>query len=299
MSISDGPANARLHERVAAKVSELTSTERRVAEYMAQNPDVVATGSASDLARATGTSDATVVRTARSLGYAGLPELRREVIDTVIGRRDPARVLGHRLGRLAENGNDLDRVIADSVAMLQELRVRIDPEQWAAAVEALSGASEVFSYGIGPAGCVAEYLTIMLNRIGVSSRSSTVTGFRLADDLLGITPGDTVVVFAPLRRFREVDVVLRHANSVDAKTIVATEALGLALADQSDTVLATPQTSTNTASETFASFLLAHALVLSVAARRDGSVATMQLLNELRSEVAGPNLDVGTSSSIT
>lgn len=287
--------NVRLHERVAAKAEELTSTERRVAEYMAQNPDVAATSSASELAQATGTSDATVVRTARSLGYTGLPELRREVIDTVVGRRDPAHVLGHRLGRLAENGNDLDRVIEDSVAMLQELSVRTDPDQWTAAVEALSGARQVFSYGIGPAGCVAEYLTIMLNRIGVSSRSSTVTGVRLADALLGIAQGDTVVVFAPLRRFREIDVVLQHARSVNAKTVVATEALGLALADQSDTVLATPQTSTNTASELFAPFLLAHALTLSVAARRDGSVATMQLLNELRAAVAGPNLDVRTS----
>ena len=104
-----------------------------------------------------------------------------------------------------------------------------------------------------------------------------------------------MVVFAPLRRFREIDVVLQHARSVNAKTVVATEALGLALADQSDTVLATPQTSTNTASELFAPFLLAHALTLSVAARRDGSVATMQLLNELRAAVAGPNLDVRTS----
>ena len=51
----------------------------------------------SDLARLLDSSDATVVRTAQALGYAGFPDLRRELIEAVRGKATPALRLGRGL----------------------------------------------------------------------------------------------------------------------------------------------------------------------------------------------------------
>src|SRR4051794_8975083 len=67
-----------LDERLAARRDALSPTEQRVADFFAQHREEAAFLSATEIAQRLGTSDATVVRTAQSLGYSGLQELKRE-----------------------------------------------------------------------------------------------------------------------------------------------------------------------------------------------------------------------------
>ena len=60
-----------------ARLQRVTSpAERRVAEYLIEAGSKAAPMSAQEIATVVGTSDATVVRAAKSLGYASLRELR-------------------------------------------------------------------------------------------------------------------------------------------------------------------------------------------------------------------------------
>ena len=86
-------------ERVGARLDSLSPRERAVTDFLLDRPSEAVTASAAELAARTGTSDATVVRTARSLGYGGLRELKRAIMDMLTTRRDPALVLDQRLER--------------------------------------------------------------------------------------------------------------------------------------------------------------------------------------------------------
>ena len=285
-------SSAALHERVAALGPGLSASERRVAQYMARNPDTVAVSSAAQMAEATGTSDATVVRTAKALGYPGLRELKRSVVTTLARRRNPAQVLDDRVGRISHEPDGLDRVLGDSLEVIVQLRETLDRESWDRAIAAVMNARRVFVYGIGPAGAVAEMLAVNLSRIGIETVRHSATGFRLADSLLSLSGDDAVLVFAPLRFFNEIEVVLQHAREVTATSVVITEDLGLSLAEQADIILSTPQSATTAASENLAGLTLAHALVLSAANQtHDRAVRTLELLNQLRARVAGRQLD--------
>lgn len=289
---STGLSAAALHERVAALSSSLSSSERRVAEYMARNPDAVAVSSAAEMAAASGTSDATVVRTAKALGYPGLRELKRSVVTTLARRRNPAQVLDDRVDRITRDDDGLDRVLTDSADIIEQLRGMLDRQSWGRAVEAVLSSRRVFVYGIGPAGAVAELLAVNLNRIGVEALQLSTTGFRLADGMLALSSDDLVLVFAPLRLFKEIDVIIQHAADVGATSVVVTEALGLSLSGRADILLSTPQSTTTAASENLAGLTLAHALVLAAASRtHDRAVDTLELLNHLRAQVAGAQLD--------
>ncbi len=63
--------------RAARLGGSLGAAGQRVAEFIAQKPAAVLAGSALELAANTGTSDATVIRTIQTLGYAGLADLKR------------------------------------------------------------------------------------------------------------------------------------------------------------------------------------------------------------------------------
>jgi DNA-binding MurR/RpiR family transcriptional regulator len=77
---------------VAAVSSELTPTERRIAEEVLAEPTLLAFGTVSDLANRVGTSRPTIVRFANKLGFEGYTQLQRHV------RSD----LSHRLARPSE-----------------------------------------------------------------------------------------------------------------------------------------------------------------------------------------------------
>src|SRR5262245_31626923 len=67
---------------LASRLDGLTgSAERAVAEFLLRQGPRAAAMSAREIATAVGTSDATVVRTAKSLGYASLRELRHALTD--------------------------------------------------------------------------------------------------------------------------------------------------------------------------------------------------------------------------
>lgn len=284
--------SAPLHERVAALAGGLSPSERVVAEFMAAYPQVVVASSASELGERTGTSDATVVRATKALGYPGYRELKRELLGTITSRRDLAVAMDVRLDRVAGEDNQLALVLDDTIALLGRLRDGLDPAAWQRAVDAVVAAPAVMTYGIGPAGTVAEHLCLSLKRIGVRARGVTLTGFRLADELLSLDRDEVVVVFAPVRRFREITVLVERAAEVGAKVVLVSERLGTALAPRVHAVLATPQSTTSTASETTAGMVLAHALTLAVAAAsRPGSVAALHTVNRLRAEVVGGELE--------
>src|SRR3954471_13492509 len=69
---------------------ELSPKERAVADFYAGHLEEAAFLSAAEIAERLGTSDATVVRAVKALGYTGIPELRRELIDALGARATPA-----------------------------------------------------------------------------------------------------------------------------------------------------------------------------------------------------------------
>ncbi|TCC32205.1 MurR/RpiR family transcriptional regulator [Kribbella sindirgiensis] len=281
-----------LHERISEVAATLTPSEAQVAAFIAGNPALVAVSSTVELGTYTSTSDATVVRTAKKLGYANFRELRRSALAASGRQRDPSKVLDDQLGRINSSGSGARRVLRDTADVLTQFEADLDELSWDRAVTAMAGAARVITYGIGPSGCIAEYLSICLNRAGVRSSNIRAAGFALADHLLDLSDRDVVVVFATMRRFREIDVVLNHAAKAGATTILVSETLGVALRDRVDIVLATPPTTTGTSDGVVTGMIVARALDLSVAAQNQtAAVGTMQRLNALRAEIVGGKLD--------
>ena len=284
--------NTPLHERIAALAGELTRTEADVAGFMAANPALVAVSSTAELAELTSTSDGTVIRTTKKLGYPNFRELRRSAL-AVSGRyRDPSKVLDDALDQITSADLGARKVLRDTAELLTGFEADLDASSWERAVAMMSSAGRVVTYGIGMSAAPADYLAIGLNRSGVPSTSVTATGLALADHVLGLGERDVVVLFATLRRFREIDVVIDLAAKAGAKTVLVTETQGEALRDRVDVVLATPSTITGTSDGVVMGMVVACALRLSVAAEDHSSaVATMERLNAVRAEIVGGAVD--------
>ena len=277
---TDGP----LRDRVTARLAELSPAERRVAEYLRDHVLEIVFATADEIGAATETSDATVIRTAKALGYSGLPELKREAGKRALGGVRPSARLRSRIDKAGrETSTLLDHVFAEATERLGETRRLITDEDFVAAVELVMGAREVVSFGLGPSELSAQYLTLRLRRLGRQARQITATGFRLADDLLGLRGSDVVVLYVPGRLINDVHVVLDHARSVGAAVILFSDALLPVLADRVTLTLTAVHSGSGFTGEGLSALLLTDCLALGIAAReRDHATATSELLNSLR-----------------
>ncbi|MET7998096.1 MurR/RpiR family transcriptional regulator [Amycolatopsis sp. NPDC005232] len=283
----DVPAS--LDERVVARQDALSASERRVARYLADHPDEVAFASADALGRATETSDATVIRTVKALGYHGLPALKKILQQTVKDRLTPVGRLGRSLDELGDDPEAvLSRVLTESIELLEDARRTIRPDSFAAAVKLIGEAREIVVLGYGGLGVLGSYLALRLVRLRLRARSAMTSGFLLADELLSLNENDVVIVVAHQVVSTEIDVALTHAHEVGARVILVTDMLAEALADRVSLTLTTPIGNSQLFSVQATTLALFDALILAIAAReREPALLAMALMNRLRGELRG------------
>ncbi|MFE2512594.1 MurR/RpiR family transcriptional regulator [Streptomyces naganishii] len=203
------PAPAALAAKVRTLAPSMTRSMQRVAEAVAGDPAGCAALTVTGLAELTGTSEATVVRTARLLGYPGYRDLRLALAGLAAQQQS---------GRAPAITTDIavDDPIADVVAKLAydeqqtlaDTAAGLDTVQLGAAVAALATARRTDVYGIGASGLVAQDLTQKLLRIGLIAHAhsdphlavTNAVQLRAGDVAIAIThSGSTGDVIEPLR----------------------------------------------------------------------------------------------------
>ncbi|MET9530986.1 MurR/RpiR family transcriptional regulator [Streptomyces sp. NPDC006649] len=168
------PAPAALAAKVRTLAPSMTRSMQLVAEAVAGDPAGCAALTVTGLAELTGTSEATVVRTARILGYPGYRDLRLALAGLAAQQQS---------GRAPAVTADIavDDPIADVVAKLAydeqqtlaDTAAALDTVQLGAAVSALSTARRIDIYGVGASSLVGQDLAQKLLRIGLIAHAHT------------------------------------------------------------------------------------------------------------------------------
>jgi DNA-binding MurR/RpiR family transcriptional regulator len=284
MSEASTPAKSAFDDRLSAALTNLSPAEQRVARLFLERKRAVLLESAAQIGARTGTSDATVVRTAQSLGFESLGALREAALAGLTGGPTP----GGRLRRtLEEAGGDagpaLKHVLAMHEASLEMLRAPSLAAPFARAVEALLAAGQRRIFGIGPSASLAEYAALQFNRIGLPSASLSATGIGLADRLLDLRAEDVVLMIAYAPVYREVTVTLDHAERLGCPVLLISDSLEPYIGGRVATVLPVPRGRAGRLSLHGATLVLLEALIVGLAARhRTKAFASLETLVALR-----------------
>ncbi|WP_336659901.1 MurR/RpiR family transcriptional regulator [Leucobacter sp. USHLN153] len=282
---TENPALTRLRARIAERWEGLSKSERAVSGALtAMSAERLLYASAAELGVQSKTSNASVVRTLQTLGYAGLSELKQEVAAPFSSSVSPEARLRSRLEHL---GQDLGQTQREVWAEAQDLitlasRANSD-EQYSAAVNLIVHADTVFCYGLGASGNTADHLALRLRRVGVNTRRLTTDGFRLADEIMNMSARDLLVLFAPGRVTRDMEALIDQAQLVGASSLLITDELQDQLGARVSLTLTAPHTPTGLTSEGIAGILISDVLVQAVSAvAPDTALRSSQTLNDLR-----------------
>ncbi len=283
-----------LEERITARLNELTRSEKAVARFFADQPEKVVLLSALEIAGLLKTSDATVIRTAQSLGYSGLGELRDELVMSLFPSTPPDIRLRHTLDQIASRPEDaISHSLALQIELIQQAARTIRPADFRRAVEIIHDAERACVFGIGPSAAMVQYLVLRLVRFGRQALPFTETGVRLSDSLLAMRSGDVLVALAYGRVSVEVDVATRHARKKGVPIVLLTDRLSAALEDRIDVALVARRGGPGQLTTLGTTLAIIDALLFALASLdRDRTVQALKELNDIRAALVGARVDV-------
>jgi DNA-binding MurR/RpiR family transcriptional regulator len=227
--------------RMRSALPDLRPAERRVAEAMLREPARLAAEPIGSVAREGRTSEATVSRLARSLGFVGYPGLRLALARAATLETAGAESLGVPPGDISAEDSLADivaKIAFNESRAVEDTAQGLDIEQLGAAVGLVVSARRIDIYGIGASGFVGEDLHQKLHRIGLTAyiwreghAALTSAALLGAEDVvIGISHSGTTA--------DTVDAV-RIAATQGAKSIAISNYGGSPLASLADVFLAT------------------------------------------------------------
>ncbi|WP_443054416.1 MurR/RpiR family transcriptional regulator [Streptomyces sp. IBSBF 2435] len=213
------PDPGALAAKVRTLAPSMTRSMQRVAEAVAGDPAGCAQQTVTALAIRTGTSEATVVRTARLLGYPGYRDLRLAL--AALAAQQAAGAPPVVTADIA-----VDDPLADVVAKLAleeqqalaDTAAQLDMAQLEAAVTALAGARRTDVYGIAASGLVGQDLAQKLLRIGLIAHAHTDPHLAVTN-AVQLRPGDVAIAITHSGSTHDVIEPLRAAFDRGATTI--------------------------------------------------------------------------------
>ena len=156
--------------RMKAMRDSLGHAERKVVDYVLENPEKVIYLSVAGLAESSGVSDATVVRACRKLGLSGYQDFKvtlaqdivtpMQSIHEEISEDDPASVI-------------VDKIFQGTMQALTLTHDSLDVDALVQAADAITGARRVVVLGMGSSHSVAVDLQHKLLRLGIDAVAFT------------------------------------------------------------------------------------------------------------------------------
>ena len=217
---------ASIQERIAHAAPGLTPAHRRVADFVLAHSFRAATMMIDELAEATQVSVATVNRFAHTLGFAGFPAFRAELVRGFESALAPVEKMRDKLAHDATPTEVMAAVLGDGIDNLQAIRQSLPADVCEQIVDAIAGARRVLVAGFGTsgflAGALAHGLELYCNFVqSLAGIGGPAHGART---LFKLNAQDVVVVISFPRYVQDSITIAGKARERGARIIALTDA---------------------------------------------------------------------------
>lgn len=140
---------------------KIFSAEKKVADYVLEHPQEAVDANVSELAKASGVSDATVVRMCHHLGYKGYYQFR------LMLAKDVGRYEGEEIEELENTPNPVMKIFQKYVNSLTAVAESINEEDMKSCVNLIKSCKQAHILAVGNTTPLALYMGFRLGRLGV------------------------------------------------------------------------------------------------------------------------------------
>ncbi|MBM4260147.1 MAG: MurR/RpiR family transcriptional regulator [Deltaproteobacteria bacterium] len=272
-------------KQLLTKVESLNGAQRRLGRYLKNDSSALLVYNVNDLAQAVGVSKATVVRFAKTMGYAGFPEFKRDIQKEMRRKLRAADRMKETFAELGDDENIFGKLIKRDIQLLQELQ-SASFSDFQAAVELILNARKVYLIGLNASTALAYILYFRLMRVKKEAHWIVMTGgASLVEQLAFMKPEDALVAIDFVEVPREVQTALQHAQKIGTPILGITDFPSSPIAKAAKVCLYAKRGLHSSVNSLTPAFSLVNALAIAVGwAKRSDSIKALTDLDILLEE---------------
>jgi DNA-binding MurR/RpiR family transcriptional regulator len=268
--------------------AELGPATRRVVEILGTQPQLASYASTADLAKRARVNVATVVRTARMLGFSGWPELRLELRSRYLATLSANQVLAEHRGVVSD---PITAAVRRDIDNLETLARTLDVAAVREAARAIHEAPRTLVIGSGSFAAPGLQLAHLAQTMGRDVILQQHFGTMLVNSVNRLRPGDCLVTVNLWWLPREILEATTMAYEREIGTCVLTDSRSTALAEVAQHLIVVPSEGISSFPSLTAAMAVVHAILVELArlggeetteamARAEAGWARMGLFND-------------------
>lgn len=221
--------NREVLEVIRSNYNKMFSAEKKVADFVKQNPQKAVDSNVSDLARQSGVSDATVVRMCHHIGYSGYYQFRI-TLSRDLGRKqyENAAVIGSR--------DAVEKLFQEYAEIMLSIGKQIDSDIMWNCVNLIKTCKQAHIMAIGNTCPLAQYMGFRLGRLGVKCTYNVAAEYFMNNVNLA-EPGDILIAISQSGTSRQVIQGMELGKEKGLKSIAITAGAQSPVSSLADYVL--------------------------------------------------------------
>ncbi|MBT9290930.1 MurR/RpiR family transcriptional regulator [Prosthecodimorpha staleyi] len=213
-------AEATLSQRILESYDDLTRQERRLADLLLENPDLLGLHSATEISGKANVSKATTARFFRRLGYASFKTAQKKARE---GSNAPEpRSRPEKLERKVGRGQLADHLAGDVQNLVRTIET-LRSDELNMAIHLLARAEKFWVVGFGDNYPLAHFARALLIRIKPDIRMIPIGGFSVPEEFASISPTDAMLALGVGRKTRNLRSIMRSAIRAGVQVIYLTD----------------------------------------------------------------------------
>ena len=191
-------------------IPTLPRAEKAVAQALLEKPELICLMTLAELARETDSSDASIIRFCRKMGYSGFSEMKQAFANAL---NDSSIMTVEEIHKEDSVLDNLQKVYKSNMQTLTDTILLADKEAYEEAVQVLLKAKSIHFFGTGDSAAVCQLFYFKFGRLGIpgSAQQDPVMQLMEASNL---GPGDVAVIISYEGKSR---IVLNAAKVADER----------------------------------------------------------------------------------
>ncbi len=184
-----------IKEKIRNKYNDLPKNQKKMADYFIDSFDSIPFLSVHEIAKATGSSVASVVRFAQRTGFSGYSELRDAIAESLQNRLS-GKMIFPLFDKQKVEEDLLTAVANQDIQNINDTLTLIERDNFRKAVEEIVKSGRVFTAGLGISYLLAELLAYQLTQVGIDSTVFKHDYTIFHEQIMFLNKRDLVIAFS-------------------------------------------------------------------------------------------------------
>lgn len=227
-------------EQIRKQYATLTMSQKNIAKFVLDKPNLVALHPAKKIGEMTNTSETTVIRFCYALGYSGYSSLQMDIKKSLLTsnhQEGPVQKYHNSTINRMNKENFIEYTLKTQIDAIQQVLYELDKEIYQKAIEMIIHAEKVMVAGFMSANIPARWLSSILNTI--KGNTYLYTG-AMDDANYFFTEKETewlVILISFSRHRKETLTFMKEAKLIGAKIIAITDGELSPIASEADLMI--------------------------------------------------------------